>query len=753
MENGDNRRRSEQSIIDGKSIPVVAGVEAGSDAALTASPLGDSADIDPLAQKRLSPPNPPDRRRWLCLCIVVLMSIVMLATMLLVTATRDKKTSLLAAEQARLEESTSGREQVLETWLEGRISASRRLTESAVVRLFVGDLSAHKTGTPMPRSLLDQRPYFQQLLADFVRQHDLVRATVLGRDGRILLNSAGPALLVPDLLDQIRRMPDGWQRLVSPIRQIGDKNAAFVVDAVVPFPAVQAVDRAVTSPSTFLVLTLPISQVLTRILTATADNRTGESIYLLQQRLDQTEELFLDRQGLTKSTIFSQSDALPGKVIAFGRRAEHDGRQVYSEGKPIGDLAWTLVHAVEARFVLAPVHRFTLAATGMSALVVLTLALGFAALWWRRNNRHYRDMTQLHQSFTEQIDRQRRFLTAVTSSISDWLIVSAPDDHILYVNPALANALDQPRERIVGRLKNDVFSPRSILPADDELGGILDDHHYSVIDIDGRRHVVSCSVSDLKDQHGKVTGNVTVARDHTDLVDHRQRRMQAIKQTIDAFIHAVERRDPFLLGHTRRVRRHAIAVARKLGLSPDDQASLALAASLSQIGKIFIPDRILLMEERHSPEEARIMRGHIGHAVGILERIDFELPVVDVLGQMHERLDGSGYPNGRSGDEINLPARILAATDVFCARTAPRSYRTRSSAGAALYQLANNSHRYDIKVIAAIADIVAKQGELDEPDYPEKSFLDAWIWRCGAGDRSRSDLIHRHDEELATAGV
>jgi HD-GYP domain-containing protein (c-di-GMP phosphodiesterase class II) len=217
-------------------------------------------------------------------------------------------------------------------------------------------------------------------------------------------------------------------------------------------------------------------------------------------------------------------------------------------------------------------------------------------------------------------------------------------------------------------------------------------------------------------------------RDQTDLIDQRRRRHQALLETIEAFIYAVERRDPFLLGHTRRVRRYAIAIGRNLGLDNDNLTGLALAASLSQIGKIFIPDAILTKADRHDQQEAEIMRRHINHAIGILGRIDFGYPVVDILSQMHERLDGSGYPEGRSDDEIDRRGRILGAADVFCARTAPRSYRRRLSAGKALYHLANNARRYDITVIAALAEIVGKEGGLASTDDLDDSLLDSRIW-------------------------
>ncbi|MGI9435216.1 MAG: hypothetical protein ACR2Q4_10385, partial [Geminicoccaceae bacterium] len=92
------------------------------------------------------------------LCVVVLMAAAMLATALVIAAAGDRKASLLAAAEDRLEATSRGRAQVLKTWIQGKLSASRRLTESELVRLFVTDVDLFPAGKPLPRSIRDQRP-------------------------------------------------------------------------------------------------------------------------------------------------------------------------------------------------------------------------------------------------------------------------------------------------------------------------------------------------------------------------------------------------------------------------------------------------------------------------------------------------------------------------------------------------------------------------------------------------------------------
>jgi HD-GYP domain-containing protein (c-di-GMP phosphodiesterase class II) len=147
-----------------------------------------------------------------------------------------------------------------------------------------------------------------------------------------------------------------------------------------------------------------------------------------------------------------------------------------------------------------------------------------------------------------------------------------------------------------------------------------------------------------------------------------------------------------------------------LGLDERELATLDLAACLSQVGKIFVPQAILVKAGQLDDAERRIMRRHVEHAVEVIGPIDFDLPIGDVIGQMHEHLDGSGYPKGLRGEQIRPLARILGVVDVFCALTETRAYRDQLSAGKALMYLAENPHLYDARVVAALAEAVAAEG-------------------------------------------
>ncbi|MGH1482776.1 MAG: HD domain-containing phosphohydrolase [Geminicoccales bacterium] len=680
----------------------------------------------PLGMDGVEPPALPNRKQLYGIGVFVLMSVAMIAIGLVVAVSSEKKGSTLASEQARLEESIRGRSQYVQTWIDSRLLTGRRLTESSLVKLYIGDMALHPADHPLPRSLLDQRPYFQTLMTDFARQNDLLRAAIIDRNGRLLLGSSGPPLKIEDLLAQVAQASAGWNAIISPIRTI--ESGEVVVDILAPIPKAQSTNIKPGEDTALLIQTFPIEGMIKNLLTIPVHRKNAENLFLIQNEVDSPRIFRLSEDDSSVVTNLVGKDFLPVQKSNFGRWSVFGDQSEYSMSSTVTGTDWIVVHSVDARAILAPVNNFIFATTLVATLTVLIAIFGFSSFFWRRTNAHHHELFSLYRSLATRLNKQRQFLMTVTNSISDWLVVSGPDNRCIFANPAIVSALELNDKDVLGRNINEILPLRPTSASDNTFDQFSDAEEVSILEAGKQSYCVTNSSSDLRDHHGEATGTVNVLRDQTELVEQRQRHLRSLTGTIEAFIHAVERRDPFLLGHTDRLRRYSLAVGRRLELDNDALAALALAASLSQIGKIFIPDEILAKPERHIQQETEIMRSHIDHTLSILRSIDFGFPVVGILKQMHERLDGSGYPLGLESNDIDLPGRILGAVDVFCARTAPRSYRDRISAGNALYHLAENVGRYDIRVTAELAEVVAQEGSVDPISESEAGFLDAQFW-------------------------
>jgi len=176
----------------------------------------------------------------------------------------------------------------------------------------------------------------------------------------------------------------------------------------------------------------------------------------------------------------------------------------------------------------------------------------------------------------------------------------------------------------------------------------------------------------------------------------------ALDATIASLGVAIETRDPYTAGHQKRVTELAHAIAEEMNLTSEKIKGLHVAGLLHDIGKMSIPAEILSKPSRLTEAEFSLIKSHSRVAYDILSGIDFPWPVADTILQHHERLDGSGYPDGIKGDEILVAARILAVADVVEAMSSHRPYRPALGSDAALEEIESKKGKlYDPTVVDA----------------------------------------------------
>lgn len=154
---------------------------------------------------------------------------------------------------------------------------------------------------------------------------------------------------------------------------------------------------------------------------------------------------------------------------------------------------------------------------------------------------------------------------------------------------------------------------------------------------------------------------------------------QTYADTIDALGAALDLRDQQTAGHSRRVTLYAIKMLEAMNGSPQQLRSLAIGASLHDIGKLGIPDAVLLKPGPLTATERKIMQRHVEIGYDLVERIPFLADAAQIVLMHHERCDGSGYPRGLSGPDISVGARVFAVADSVDAITSDRPYRSGQS--------------------------------------------------------------------------
>ena len=182
--------------------------------------------------------------------------------------------------------------------------------------------------------------------------------------------------------------------------------------------------------------------------------------------------------------------------------------------------------------------------------------------------------------------------------------------------------------------------------------------------------------------------DITSRRDAEEALSVNQKRLRlALDGTILAVARTVELRDPYTSGHQERVARLACAIAEEMGLLASLGQPLHVAGLLHDVGKISVPSEILSKPARLNDVEMHLVQGHVEASYRILEGIDFPWPIAEMVLQHHERLDGSGYPQGLRAEDISQGARILAVADVVEAIASHRPYRPALGIDAALTEI------------------------------------------------------------------
>jgi len=192
-----------------------------------------------------------------------------------------------------------------------------------------------------------------------------------------------------------------------------------------------------------------------------------------------------------------------------------------------------------------------------------------------------------------------------------------------------------------------------------------------------------------------------LARLYEDLRSTYMRTIKVLAQVIDA-------RDHYTHSHSENVAKFAVAIAEEMGLSAKEIDLIRDACELHDLGKVGIEDSILSKPTGLTPEEWVQVRRHPTTAAKILEPLTFLGEVIELIRQHHEHYDGSGYPEGRKGQDILLGARIIHLADAYESMRSARSYRqvplTKEAAVAEIIK--NNGTQFDPKVVDAFLKIV-----------------------------------------------
>ncbi len=302
----------------------------------------------------------------------------------------------------------------------------------------------------------------------------------------------------------------------------------------------------------------------------------------------------------------------------------------------------------------------------------------------------------------------------IFDSIPEAICLVDSDYRIVRCNISMSNLVGKPFHQIIGRhcdeirvdeiphtiIKKLLQQAQETMSKQNEI--IKTEHTYYEI-----------AVNPFTEKKDEAPGGIIIIRDITllkeieeNLRESHMKLKRTLHGTVSALATAVEKRDPFTAGHERRVAILAQSIAFNLGMSPENAEGILLAGMLHDIGKIVVPSEILNKPGKLNSYEYNLVKTHPLTGYEILKKIEFPWPVAETVLQHHERLDGSGYPHGITGQKIIPEARILAVADVFEAIVSHRPYRPARSIPEAIVEIQQyKGNLFDENVVDACVDL------------------------------------------------
>ncbi len=624
----------------------------------------------------------------------------------------------------------------IEHWLDGRVSALNELANNASLQLYLWQLAGRdeQDHSVEPAQLSYLRnlvlasasrngflPEAQQpqIPANLPQRYDAGLALLDAR-GRHVVSTKGMPEIGAAFQAAIKKALKTGQAAFSTL--VTDAHERVLLGIAVPVPRVIG-SQAADAYSGVVLAVVNAERSLYPLLQAGVPTMTSEVSLLISQSGQQVVYLSptVDGGVPTRKTLPMDRDRLAAAAAlrrpgAFGEYLNYQGHEVLATSRKLRSTPWLVLQEVEAGRALSESdrHRQFLITT-FSLLLFFFVAILVAA--WRHGSsvRARHDADSLRQK-TLELEKQTELLHAVTDNADAYVLLLDAQQRVLFANAPLADKLGAGAQELVGNSLAGVLGPANVEPLTEALAGVEAApaiRRCSVtMALGTQTRSLQCSLVPVDRIGERYHAILLVLHDTTELEQAQRKHAALMRKLVDTLMHVVDLHDPNSAHHSARVAEVANAIGRELRLSAADRRTLDLAASLANLGKIFVPREVLTKTEPLTEAEQALVQRHVLFGTELLADLEFEGPVVDTIAQKHEHPDGSGYPDGLREGDILLTARILAVSNAFVALLSPRAYRGPVGLHEALEQLLRESPaKYDRQVVAALFHVAENRAD------------------------------------------
>ncbi|MFQ5644199.1 MAG: HD domain-containing phosphohydrolase [Thiogranum sp.] len=630
----------------------------------------------------------------------------------------------------------------LENWLDEQTASLGELANNASLQLYLWKLTQREDKDTDPAAIEPaQLSYLRNLLLAGATRYGFTPAQKQQGIPANLPQHQGTGLALLDAKQRLvvatTGMPETGNAFQSAIdtalvsgkptfsKLVLDSHDRVLLGIAVPVPVVLgAQDNWAYAGVVFGVHSA--EQTLYPLLTGGAPMTDSDDTLLVREEDNQVVYLSPTRGGGTptrKSLPLENSDLAAAAAIkqpgAFGEFHNYQGRKVLATSRALRSVPWVLVQEVDAVQAMQESNRHRQFLVTAFSLLLFFVAATLVAAW--RHGSSVRAMQNAAElrSKTLALQKQTELLHAVTDNAEAYVALLDKQQRVLFANARLATITGTREGELTGNSLAGVIGPANAQPLSDSIEQLQQDgaaHHCTrTMTIGNTERTLQCSLVPVAQVGERDNAILLVMQDITEFQRVQQKHAELLRKLVGALMHVVDLHDPHSANHSARMVEVANAIGNELKLGAEDSRTLDLAASLANLGKIFVPREILTKTEPLTEAEQALLQRHVRFGTELLADLDFDGPVLDTIEQKQEHLDGSGYPHGLRGDEILLTARILAVSNAFVALVSPRAYRDAVDIEQALNQLLQEAgSKYDRHVVAALFHIAENRSDWSE---------------------------------------
>ncbi len=547
------------------------------------------------------------------------------------------------------------------------------------------------------------QPVLKKSLATFMAENEFIAASLWDANlNPLLLSADAEKSLTADIEQLVIECITEAKVVVSPVSSEDDGLSMVAMYPVFPPTYIEELDAK--RPVAVFLIKVPVEMAWTEILRSTKEDDGEYRIF----QWPSDGALTLEYLDMKTGNImpFAEWNAAHGEELPLIRRSVPDTEDVYSIGLPITNTDFIVTHEESATLAESFYTEFKLIMYSVVGSVIGFTCIMVIVLWWYLIGRNERDIAKSMRKLHHDVSSQQQILDGINTALSDGVVLTDTLGNIRYANASFAAMVRQSVDTLHGFKLGNFLHPTAAECLQKHLDSVVKSENALTFEekltIRNKDIYLQTVCTPYFGERHKVSGVVSVYRDVTKMVLEREEEQKRIMQLIQVLTMSIELVNPYLCGHSMVLGDLATFLGERLECTQDELKTLRMAASLSQIGMISLPQDLLNKKGSLTDEERELMKTHVSKTKGLLEDFDFGLPVQDTIYQMYENMDGTGYPQKLAGEDILFLSRILHVANAFCAILRPRVYRTAKTLEATLAIFDRSKHMYDAKVLEAL---------------------------------------------------